>query len=321
MLIAFAGASGRTDASHAALLVAHAAIAVDGQTTLLMVGGDPAPETGAALRVVRLSEASTDAEIAQAATDCRRDGTPTLVDIPQCRLRSESIQALVDLVVIVVGPHEADEREAAAWATTNRSSRRTAYLGCRRAGGGPAASRFAAAMAKLDTRAYVVACVLPPLGRGEASALATAAPMSRALRAGLLLLAAIRRDMETPPSGGFAPLEGTAADEAQRIAVTGDTRSLPDRLRELADDVESVAAGLGPSADDLAEAPVLDAWEYGIIPVRVLRGCVSGHPDIADGRPARTSEVYLTDRMTWARTLSRWYRLRVPADGAVTGLQ
>jgi len=321
MLIAFACASGRTDASHAALLVAHAAIAVDGQATLLIVGGDPAPVTDAALRVVRLSETSTAAEIAQAATACRRDGGLTLVDIPQCRLRAESFRALVDLVVIVVGPYEADEREAAAWATANRSPRHVAYLGCRRAGGGPAARRFAAAMTKLDPRAHVVACVLPPLGRGEASALTTAAPMDRGLRAGVLLLAAIRRDMETPPNECFVPLEGPAEDDARRIAITADTRSLPDRLRDLADDIESVAAGLGPSAADIAEAPILDAWEYGIIPVRVLRGRVSGHPDIADGRPARTSEVYLTDRMTWARTLSRWYRLGVPADGATTGLQ
>jgi len=39
----------------------------------------------------------------------------------------------------------------------------------------------------------------------------------------------------------------------------------------------------------------------------------AGHPGIAEGHRVRTSEVYLTDRATFARTLSRWYVLRTPA--------
>lgn len=321
MLIAFAGASGRVDSMHAALLVAHAAGAVDGRATYLTVGDTVTPDAGPALHVVRLPEGSTAADLERALADCRRGGDLTVIDVPRRSPLGEGCWAAADLTIVSVGPHEADEREAAAWVAAHRSSGRVAYLGCRRAGGGPAARRFAEAMMALDPRADVVACVLPPLTRSEASALATAVPAGRALRVGLLLLAAIRQGAGTSRDAGFVPLEASAEDEGQRIAIAADTRSLPDRLRDLADDVEAADAGLGPSEADIAGAPVLDAWEYGIVPVRVLRGLVSGHPDIVDGRPARTSEVYLTDRMTWARTLSRWYRLRAPADGTAPNLQ
>jgi len=110
-------------------------------------------------------------------------------------------------------------------------------------------------------------------------------------------------------------------DEARRIAAGADTRTHADRLRDLADDMEAVEAGFGPAESDLAGAPVLDGWSQDVIATPILKGRVSGHPDIPEGRRVRTSEVYLTDRLTWARTLSRWYVLRTPQDGPAASLQ
>jgi hypothetical protein len=58
---------------------------------------------------------------------------------------------------------------------------------------------------------------------------------------------------------------------------------------------------------------VLDGWSCDAVFAPVLKGRVTGHPGIAEGHRVRTSEVYLTDRATFARTLSRWYVLRTPA--------
>jgi len=123
----------------------------------------------------------------------------------------------------------------------------------------------------------------------------------------------------TPDRPG--PLFAEASDEVRETAISADTRSFPDRLRDLADDVEAVAAGFGPSAADLADAPVLDGWDCDVIATPILRGRVSGHPNIVENHSVRTSEVFLTDRRTWARTLSRWYVLRTPAGTPRAGLQ
>ncbi|PZQ19259.1 MAG: hypothetical protein DI565_02475 [Ancylobacter novellus] len=75
---------------------------------------------------------------------------------------------------------------------------------------------------------------------------------------------------------------------------------------------------LGGGAPDLADAPALDHWRL----VRdeesaFLIGIVTGHPRIADGRLTRTSQLVAMNRgRTWARTLSRFYRLYAPADDA-----
>lgn len=76
----------------------------------------------------------------------------------------------------------------------------------------------------------------------------------------------------------------------------------------------------GPSRAELATAPVLQHWR----PFRtldgsvVLGGYVSGHPVLRDG-PVRTSGLLALDPdMSWARTVSRWYRLEYPASGEST---
>jgi len=328
MLIAFTGATGRTDVSHAAILAARAFAAVGVRTTLLSDGSSdvPALTNAGPLEVVRIPKGRSGAASAlQGARSACRDGNRIVVaDIPAASLSRSEIRSSVDMAIVVVGPHEADEREAAAFVGDQaRPPRGTRpwYLGCRRAGGGPAAAEFAAAMARIDPMAAVLPFAVPPLGRGEASALGRTAAAGRTLRIGLSLAAAIGRAAAMPEPGRFTPLFAHASDEAQRIAVSADTRSLPDRLRDLADDAEAVAAGLGPTAADLAEAPVLDGWDCAVIATPILRGRVSGHPNVAENHNVRTSEVFLTDRRTWARTLSRWYVLRTPAGAPGAGLQ
>ncbi|MEE7492211.1 hypothetical protein [Methylobacterium oryzae] len=318
MLIAFTGASGRTDASHASLLAAHAALVVDGRATLVLPDDAPGPQAGAGLHVVRVSAAEAADRIWRVADACRDGGGTAVADLPSAWLRDGALRAHLDAAVLVVGPHAADEREAAGWSADGGETFPTWYLGCRRAGGGPAAARFAAAIMELDPRAAVMPYALPPLGRGEATALNHGSPRGRTLRTALLLMAAMRHGAV---AGRFAPLEAAAPDEAGRIAVAADVRSFPERLRDLADDVEAVEAGLKPEASDLADAPVLDGWSCDAVAAPILKGRVSGHPGIAEGHRVRTSEVYLTDRRTYARTLSRWYVLRSTAGEPDAGLQ
>lgn len=83
-------------------------------------------------------------------------------------------------------------------------------------------------------------------------------------------------------------------------------------LERLIADLEAIRAGRGPTAADLASAPVLDRYRAGFIPLPCLSGEMQGHPTIADG-PGRTSDIWVlaVDR-GWIRTYSRYYALGRP---------
>lgn len=70
----------------------------------------------------------------------------------------------------------------------------------------------------------------------------------------------------------------------------------------------------GPTAEELAAAPILDIWRPMLTQHRmaVLWGEVSGHPKL--GRDLiTTSRLVAIDRERgWARTVSRWYHLGTP---------
>lgn len=75
----------------------------------------------------------------------------------------------------------------------------------------------------------------------------------------------------------------------------------------------------GPTAGELAEAPLLQDWSIRPHPQvggPVMSGCVYGHPSIADGTRITTTHVALLDEGggTWGRTLSRYYLLGRPED-------
>lgn len=86
-----------------------------------------------------------------------------------------------------------------------------------------------------------------------------------------------------------------------------------ERLSGLVSDMRELRSGT--SVEDLAgEAPVLDRWVHGERPALCLMGLSTGHPTLpGTGRLITTSDLWLfSEDGTWARTLSRWYRLGDP---------
>lgn len=90
------------------------------------------------------------------------------------------------------------------------------------------------------------------------------------------------------------------------------------RLRGLADDLDRVAAGTAPMASDLKNAPLLVDWQPALTWNGIcLAGFVAGHP-LLGNRKIVTSHLWALDPgLRWARTLSRFYRLGLAADGGV----
>lgn len=91
-----------------------------------------------------------------------------------------------------------------------------------------------------------------------------------------------------------------------------------DHLSHLVADMRSLRDGV--AAGELAEAPpLLEQWAVAVRPSPCLVGLSTGHPELPGAdRPIHTSDLWLlsTDG-AWARTLSRWYRLRNQAEGGL----
>lgn len=78
------------------------------------------------------------------------------------------------------------------------------------------------------------------------------------------------------------------------------------------DDAQRVLSAGGPGPSELDGAPILNDYMFLTDGEHIwLRGVVTGHPKISDGRIATTSVLVEIDRetATWVRTASRWYRL------------
>lgn len=70
------------------------------------------------------------------------------------------------------------------------------------------------------------------------------------------------------------------------------------------------AAEAGPSAKDLADAPLIEFWQPVLCGTRVaLWGEVSGHPHLGNAAVVTSQLIALDVAAGWARTISRWYRL------------
>lgn len=70
------------------------------------------------------------------------------------------------------------------------------------------------------------------------------------------------------------------------------------------------AAGKGPTAEALAESPLLVNWQIIMMAGRLcLAGEVSGHPKLKDDFITTSHLVFLSPGLDWARTMSRFYRL------------
>lgn len=87
------------------------------------------------------------------------------------------------------------------------------------------------------------------------------------------------------------------------------------RLTALKTDMEKIQQGVVP--ERLAtEPPILERWVMAQRPAMCLAGLSFGHPLLTgEARPIVTSDLILiAEDHSWARTLSRWYRLGRPAD-------
>jgi hypothetical protein len=75
--------------------------------------------------------------------------------------------------------------------------------------------------------------------------------------------------------------------------------------------ISIAAAKTGPSAADLAAAPELDLWvpQVSFIGELVLDGEVRAHPILGDEAITTSPIIALNPDGSWARTVSRWYRL------------
>ncbi len=258
-----------------------------------------------------------------------------VLDLPLDCMRDERLRAQLDLAVLAVGPTSLHEHLArtllasghletpsevalrGGWASSNAASpSRPWLLGCARAGGAPAAESFARAMrqAVRPGRLGVLPTVMPPLARREAVRLAEGCPEPSTLVAGHALFTAIRLASERPDTETLDATALRAALDASGTGALKDDRSVAARLRDLSDELDAISEGLRPTPEDLAEAPVLDAWRPDVVLTRVLTGVAAGHPSVGDGRRIATSELWATDGQTWARTLSRYWKLGSPAE-------
>jgi hypothetical protein len=91
--------------------------------------------------------------------------------------------------------------------------------------------------------------------------------------------------------------------------------AMPATPRRLADDMDRIRAGTGPTAEELAKAPLIVDWRCVLTPVGLsLAGFVAGHP-LLGTRPARTSQLWVADGGgRWVRTLTRYYKLGISSD-------
>ncbi len=93
------------------------------------------------------------------------------------------------------------------------------------------------------------------------------------------------------------------------------TPDLPLRLRQLADDCERLQMNHSAPPQLLQNAPMLENWMPTLTAEGLhLVGQASDHP-IHGSRPVMTTQLWWADpEGTWARSLSRFYRLGHPAD-------
>jgi hypothetical protein len=86
------------------------------------------------------------------------------------------------------------------------------------------------------------------------------------------------------------------------------------KLHALADDIDRIRKGAGPSGDELAAAPLLTEWRsvLTVLGIRLI-GSVASRRD-PQIRNIITSPIWAADPLggRWVRTTSRFYRLESP---------
>ena len=97
-----------------------------------------------------------------------------------------------------------------------------------------------------------------------------------------------------------------------RGGCRGELDAYISRLESLLAHLKNLRAGILPTAEELAAAPVLERWRPTVREAECLVGNVDGHPSL--GGLMTTSEVWTyAPALGWSRTMSRLFRLGRPA--------
>jgi hypothetical protein len=95
-------------------------------------------------------------------------------------------------------------------------------------------------------------------------------------------------------ASSIASVEGDMDEAATRGTIDADD------LERLLIDLRRITANAGQ-------------WTIGFLPAPCLTGSVTGHPNLADNTCVTTSQLVMFEpSKSWARTLSRLYRLGTP---------
>ena len=331
-LIAFADFGCGTAATLDAMMSVHAAAGMGLGITYLRLLGDrdePLPVDVRLPDGVRLVERRLTTCEPEPVTAGGRRIHLTIVEVGNVPF--EAVAALKPRVLVVgVGNTLLDERRAASALGVVQARSFGGIRLLRRVRPGQVADedepRFHRAVRGVSTgvrvsrTAEVLSVTAPYLRPGAANALIAGMPPAVVVAAGRRLLGTLGTDLTGPVRRVLGQCRETATP-GQGLVGTPPAYEIGEceTLRALADDLEAIAAGVGPAASELADAPLLQGWDLDIRTVRSLSGVVDGHPRFPPGRRVRTSELFATDGRTWARTLSRYYRLgtRRPAARAV----
>lgn len=88
------------------------------------------------------------------------------------------------------------------------------------------------------------------------------------------------------------------------------------RLESALTAFDRLIAGMPPTRDELATAPLLTGWRRVLVPTTepALTGWVEDHPLLPGSRRVVTSRLLVLDEAAgWGRSLSRLYRLDSPS--------
>lgn len=104
----------------------------------------------------------------------------------------------------------------------------------------------------------------------------------------------------------------------QRDEPSADFACETERLAALVADMERIRRGVPPEVMAGGNTPILDRWVFARRVVPCLAGFSTGHPLLpGHNRLIGTSDLWLlSEDRSWARTLSRWYRLGRPAENS-----
>lgn len=315
MTPAFFGRDGRSLSTRVATLTAMAGANAGENTTLIRVAGvaEPSPFGGktiaARLRIVEtaISPGETSVVVDDLLTTELLAGRSVVLDMPGNALVEPGLSGRLDIMrVVPIGPCKIDfqltslsMRDHSA-VRTGDSSEPVRYLSCGLAPGissdeGGRLGNAGRASDRVGDRWLDIG--IPDLPPREWDAVMRGTPSAGVVALGQTLLREVR---------GLPP---TVSQDKS----SGEVEIMTARLWALAMDVQALERGYLPDPDDLARAPIIHDWGHVLRPASALTGRFEGHPYIRDGARSVTSEVFHTDGRTYARTLSRLYRLGPPA--------